>query len=140
MNVRTFSTAFKLVSVSLLLLLLGFNFLIGWFVLDQKQRFYAEHKNIAQTTVKIVSKEISDFINEKQYLVNIFAEDHSAEIHHLVNEPENDALKNRLSAIIQRALPDSFAFTLAVYTLILVCIISIFFPPGNGKIITGFSL
>ncbi|VAW90688.1 hypothetical protein MNBD_GAMMA21-1768 [hydrothermal vent metagenome] len=113
MNIRTLSTAFKLVSVSLLLLLLGFNFLIGWFVLDQKQRFYAEHKNIADTTVKIVSKEISNFINEKQYLVNIFAEDHSAEIHQLVNEPENDVLKNKLSAIIQRALPDSFAFTLA---------------------------
>ena len=113
MNVRALSTAFKLVSVSLLLLLVGFNFLIGWFVIDQKKRFYAEHKNIAQTTVNIVSKEISGFINEKQYLVNIFAEDHSAVINKLVQEPENDDLKDELTATIQRALPDSFAFTLA---------------------------
>ena len=113
MTFRDLSAAFKWVSVSLLLILVAFNALIVWFIFDQNNRFYHAHKNIANTTVKIVSKEITEFIEDKQYLVNIFAEDHAAKISLLARDPGNDDLKERLTTKIQRALPDSFAFTLA---------------------------
>jgi len=113
MTFRDLSVAFKWVTVSLFLILVGFNALIVWFVVDQNNRFYSAHKNIANTTVNIVSKEINEFIDGKQYLVNIFAEDHASKIDELAQDPENDVLKDNLGKRIQRALPESFAFTLA---------------------------
>ncbi len=113
MTFRDLSTPFKWVSISLFLILVSFNALIIWFIFDQNLRFYAAHMNIANTTVKIVSEKINEFVEDKQYLVNIFAEDHAFEISKLASDPANGDLKISLGQKIQRALPDSFAFTLA---------------------------
>jgi len=107
------STVCKWIAATLLIIFISFNSLIGWFLYDQNNRFYDSHVNVAITTVKIVSSEIDRLIEDKQYQVNIFTEDHAMEISHLSIETDNDDLKDNLASKIHRALPESFAFTLA---------------------------
>ena len=75
--------------------------------------FYNYHTAIATESTTSAASEISRFIDEKKHLVKVFADDHIALISQLAENPDNEAIKNRLEQRIKTYFPDFFSFTIS---------------------------
>lgn len=94
-----------------LIIALFVSLLIVWISKSRLDDFYNYHSVISSESTASASSEISRFISEKQYLVNIFGNDHINLLTEFTNDPENEHIYNRLEHKISLYFPDYFSFT-----------------------------
>jgi len=71
------------------------------------------HYLLAQNSVTNVSEAISQFITNRKRLINIFAKENITLIQKVLNDPENETLKEEIELKIKNYFPNSFSFTLS---------------------------
>lgn len=93
------------------------NILIGatllWIGSNRMNESYQLHNDIAQTSVSQVADTVSLFIQDKNRLVKIFADNEVDLIRRLAKSPDDDDLKQQLAKRIKLYFPNYFTFTIA---------------------------
>ena len=92
---------------------IGVLIILIWLSYSRQLDYRQYHQTIASEAVAEVAENIAHFIAERNRLVRLFAEDHVSLILEMVNAPDDDDVKERLTYQISRYFPDYFAFTLA---------------------------
>lgn len=88
-------------------------FLLSWNAYIRYNDFRDHHVALATESVKSLSLEISDFIEERQRLVAIFAREHADIISQLATQPDNEKLETILQNKLSEYFPELFTFTVA---------------------------
>lgn len=87
--------------------------LLLW-ITDQRQADYRLNQSqLAETSVAATANEINLTISELRRLLNVFSRDRMPLLRSLLNNPEDDANRQRLKQDIAGYFPTFFAFTLA---------------------------
>ena len=93
------------------------NLLVGitllWVGNNRMHETHQLHDTIAQKSVNQVADRVSQFIQDKNRLVNIFAENEIELIRRLAKSPSDDNLNQQLAARIALYFPNYFTFTIA---------------------------
>lgn len=87
--------------------------IIIWISYQRISDFEKAQYNIAESTVVLASKEVSELIKNQQRLVGIFTRNEHELIDMLAQSPNDDSLKQQLSQKLLEYFPNHFTFTLA---------------------------
>ncbi len=87
--------------------------LLTWMGNQRYRDFKAYHISIAQESTASSAQAISSFIAEKKRLVALFVNEHKDQISQYMQDPEDDALYERLYSAIANYFPHFFTFTVA---------------------------
>lgn len=97
--------------------ILAINLLVGitllWVGNNRMDEIHQLHDTIAEKSVSQVADTVSQFIQDKNRLVNIFAQTEASLIRRLANAPDNDDLHQQLAARVALYFPNYFTFTIA---------------------------
>jgi len=85
---------------------------LGWIASARLEAFHQHHLDIGHESIGGVNKQVAHYVNEKQRMVKLFAEEHIDRIRALASDPNNDALKEDLGKLLTRYFPDRFAFSI----------------------------
>lgn len=87
--------------------------IIIWISYQRVNDFEQAQHNVAESTVALVSKEVSELIKNQQRLVSIFTRNEHKLIERLAQSPNDVSLKEQLNQKLLEYFPNYFAFTLA---------------------------
>lgn len=87
--------------------------IIVWISYQRVHDFEVSQQKIAESTVLLISKEVSKVIDNKQRLVSIFTQNEHTQIEKLAKFPDDDELKAKISQKLGVYFPNYFTFTLA---------------------------
>lgn len=108
---RIFACKNYVVFVGLMILLVAS--MLSWITSARLEAFHQYHLDIGHESISGVNKQVAHYVNEKQRMVKLFAEEHIDRIRALASDPNNDALKEDLGILLTRYFPDRFAFSIA---------------------------
>ena len=93
--------------------LVAVSFLLVWMVdkLTSSHREY--HQAVADESSRSTAEQVSRFIVERERLVSLFAQKYIDTLLKVINDPEDDDLRDSLAKQIGDFFPDHFAFTIA---------------------------
>lgn len=102
----------RAVNLYTIILFLSFGVLLYWLAVDRYETFIQTHEDKAKNTTKIVAFEINKTLKEKQRIIDIFIQSSSELVKKLSNNPEDDAVHQKLSERLKKFQPDFFAFNI----------------------------
>lgn len=84
-----------------------------WIGHTRIQDFESSHRNIAASTIRLVSRDIQSVLDDNKRLVSIFAQSYSAQLIELAKKPDNESLRDTIFNELKRWFPSMFAFTIS---------------------------
>lgn len=87
--------------------------LLGWIGHVRQHDYHEYHVAIARDSSSIAAVEITRFIEDKQRLVRLFADDHRTLIEAVARSGDDSALYRQLAAKVSAYFPDHFTFAVA---------------------------
>jgi len=101
---------FLLIAVGSAIVLIS---LTAWFVQRNIQNFNDNHARIFESEVSSAVSSIENFLNARSRLIKTFASEKSDQLFALLRDPDNDEMREQISASLKRWFPEHFTFTLA---------------------------
>jgi len=93
------------------LLISGLIMVLFWSAITRLNDYKEYHRSIGQNSVQNVSESISNFINERKRLIQVFADEHALLIEKSALSPLDEDIKSQLESEIRKYFPEYFSFT-----------------------------
>jgi len=71
------------------------------------------HQSVAEKSTRSAAHQVTQFILERERLVDLFAKQFMGQIHKIILDSENEVLRDEFTTSIAEFFPDYFAFTIA---------------------------
>jgi len=105
-----FCKSYVVFVVLMIILLAG---MLVWIANARLDAFHQYHHDISQESALGVQAQVSRLIEDKQRMVELFADEQIDWIRALASNPDNDELRENLGELLTRYFPGRFAFSIA---------------------------